>query len=174
MSVIHLLGKWRLKGIKELNHGLAEPRPRAAAVQPDSLLLQSQDSVGFVSQQCHFSLDMLGGLTNVLGTLHSEWTLLATVWGHGFVLPLPMKGGWEEAKQLCSPGFQGGEEWQEGKVPTKLKRHLETKKRGRQLHVINGSAYNRVAYSQHGMGLTAIWKHLQLHSIPLRGHWTIL
>lgn len=62
----------------------------------------------------------------------------------------------------------------EEKVPTKLKKHLETKKGGRQLHVINGSVYNRVAYSQHGMGLTAIWKHLQLYSIPLRGHWTIL
>lgn len=93
------------------------------------------------------------------------------------LLPLPVKGGWEEATPLCSPGlqvFRGGEEWQEGKVPTKLKRHFETKKRGRQLHVINGSVYNRVTYSQLGMGLTAIWKHLQLYSILLRGHWTIL
>lgn len=70
--------------------------------QPDSLLLQSQDSVGFVSQQCHFSLDMLGGLTNVLGTLHSEWALLATVWGRGFVLPLPIKGRLEEEVSSCA------------------------------------------------------------------------
>lgn len=66
-----------------------------------------------------------------------------------------MKGCWEEATPLCSPGlevFRGGEGWQEGKVPSKLKRHLETKKPGRQLQVINGSVYNRVPYSQRGMG----------------------
>ena len=63
------------------------------------------------------------------------------------LLPLPVKGGWEEATPLCSPGlqvFRGGEEWQEGKVPTKLKRHFETKKRGRRLHVISGSVDFRV------------------------------
>lgn len=88
----------------------------------------------------------------------SEWALLATILGGG-LLPLPVKGGWEEATPLCFPGLQvfwGGEEWQEGKVPTKLKRHFETKKRGRQLHVINGSVSYRVTYRM-GSGSGVQW-----------------
>lgn len=38
------------------------------------------------------------------------------------------------------------------KIPTKLRRYLEAEKWRRQLHVINGLAYYRVAHSQDGTG----------------------
>ena len=38
--------------------------------------------------------------------------------------------------------------WRKQKVPIELRRHFETKKEGRQLHIINGSVYYRVTYSQ--------------------------
>ena len=57
-------------------------------------------------------------------------------------------------------------------MSTKLRRHLETEKQGRQLHIINGSVYYRVTYrGRMGIGQTMIQNHLQLHSTLLRGHW---
>ena len=38
--------------------------------------------------------------------------------------------------------------WKKQKVPIELRRHFETKKEGRQLHIINGSVYYGVTYSQ--------------------------
>lgn len=57
-------------------------------------------------------------------------------------------------------------------MPTKLRRHLETKKQGRQLHITNESVYYRVTYSQGGIGIrqTKTQKHLQLYTIPQRSH----
>lgn len=57
-------------------------------------------------------------------------------------------------------------------MPTKLRRHLETKKQGRQLHITNESVYYTVTYSQGGIGIrqTVTQKHLQLHTIPQRSH----
>ena len=57
-------------------------------------------------------------------------------------------------------------------MPTKLRRHLETKKQGRQLHITNESVDYRVTYSQGGIGIrdTMTQKHLQLHTIPQRSH----
>ena len=52
-------------------------------------------------------------------------------------------------------------------MPTKLRRHLETEKLVRKLHVINGSVYYRVIYSQGGIG----WTTIQKHSALPRGHW---
>ena len=51
-------------------------------------------------------------------------------------------------------------------------KHLETKQWDRQLYMVNGSVYYRVTYSQGGIQIrwSAIQKHLQLHSTPLRGH----
>ena len=38
--------------------------------------------------------------------------------------------------------------WRKQKVPIELRRHFETNKEGRPLHIINGSVYYRVTYSQ--------------------------
>ena len=63
--------------------------------------------------------------------------------------------------------------WKKQKVPIELRRHFETKKEGRQLHITNESVYYRVAYSQGEIRIrqTMNWKHLQLHSTWPRGHW---
>ena len=57
-------------------------------------------------------------------------------------------------------------------MPSELRRHLETKKQGRQLHIITGSVYYRVTYSQGSIRIwkTRIRKHLQLHSTLPRSH----
>lgn len=56
-------------------------------------------------------------------------------------------------------------------VSIELRRYLETKKQDRQLHIISGSIYYRVTYLQGSIGFLTIWKHSQLHSALLRGHW---
>lgn len=71
------------------------------------------------------------------------------------------------------PGLPIVQGWREQKVPSELRRHLETKKQGRQLHIITGSIYYRVTYSQGSIRIwrTTIRKHSQLHSTLPRSRW---
>lgn len=73
---------------------------------------------------------------------------------------------------VCTTEWMGVGGQREQKVPNELRRHLETKKRGRQLHVISGSVYySTVTYSQGRIRWTVIQKHSKLHSTQPRGHW---
>ena len=54
--------------------------------------------------------------------------------------------------------------WREQKVPTELRKYLETEKWGSKLHMSNGSVCDRVIYPQGGVQQMMIWKHLQLYS----------
>ena len=57
----------------------------------------------------------------------------------------------------------------ERRAPIELRRHLETKKQGRQLQVINGSVYYRVTYRVSRIRRTTIQEHSQRYCALPRG-----
>ena len=55
-------------------------------------------------------------------------------------------------------------------MPTELRRHLETEKQGRQLHIINGSVYYRVTFTRWDWADNDPEAFTAALTLP-RGHW---
>ena len=68
-------------------------------------------------------------------------------------------------------GGVGLGEWKEWRVPTKLRRYLETEEQGRQLHIMDGSVYYRVTSLTGQDWMDNNLEEMQLPSTLPRGHW---